>query len=150
MSAAAPTGGQVGRIEELLGEVGAELARALALFPAFNSPHEGKAVIEEELDELWKHVKENTGRSPAAMREAIQLAAMGLRYVYDLQEREGAASPRRRLLRSSASQRSSASRSSKCASTAAGTVRRPRQVCITLAHRRETLAARAGTCRRGT
>ena len=75
------------RIDWLLGLVGDELYSALRKFPAFNSPHEGKAVIEEELDELWDHVKQNTGRSRSAQDEAIQTAAMALRYVYDLSER---------------------------------------------------------------
>lgn len=68
----------------LADEVRLELGRALALFAPMHSPHEGKSVIEEELDELWDHVKENTGRGPAARAEAIQLAAMGLRYVLDV------------------------------------------------------------------
>lgn len=71
-------------IDRVLATVGCELSFALAKFPIFNSPHEGKAVIEEELDELWTHVKENTGRSDAARDEAIQIAAMACRYVIDL------------------------------------------------------------------
>jgi hypothetical protein len=71
-------------IDRVLASVGAELSFALGKFPVFNSPHEGKAVIEEELDELWKHVKENTGRSEQAREEAIQIAAMACRYVIDL------------------------------------------------------------------
>lgn len=69
-----------GLVHELCGE----LERAIGRFPSFNSPHEGKAVIEEELDELWQHVKENTGRTVEARTEAIQVAAMALRYVHDL------------------------------------------------------------------
>lgn len=72
------------RIDWVLALVRSELARALQRFDTFNSPHEGKAVIEEEFDELWEHVKENTGYSEAAMDEAIQTAAMALRYVHDL------------------------------------------------------------------
>ena len=72
----------------VLDEVCDELARALSRFPPFNSPHEGKAVIEEELDELWLHVKANSGRSEDAMCEAIQVAAMALRYVHDLRDWE--------------------------------------------------------------
>lgn len=69
----------------LVREVGLELERAQAKFPAFNSPHEGYAVIREELErELWAHVCENTGRSEAAEREAIQTAAMAVRYALDL------------------------------------------------------------------
>lgn len=70
----------------LLAEVGAELASALLKFPSLTSPHEGKAVIEEELDELWEHVKANTGRTTEARQEAIQVAAMALRYALDLCE----------------------------------------------------------------
>jgi hypothetical protein len=73
---------------EVLELVRAELDRALARFPAFNSPHEAKAVIEEELDELWEQVKANRGRGPAAMTEAVQVAAMACRYVLDLSVRE--------------------------------------------------------------
>lgn len=72
------------RVSRELAEVRAELDQALARFPSFNSPHEGKAVIEEELDELWEHVKANRGRHPAARQEAIQIAAMAVRYVVDL------------------------------------------------------------------
>lgn len=61
-----------------------ELSKALARFASFNSAHEGKAVIEEELDELWEHVKANTGVTDEARTEAIQVAAMALRYVIDL------------------------------------------------------------------
>lgn len=74
------------RLAWLLGQLEGELLGALNKFPAFNSPHEGKAVIEEELDELWEHVKANTGYGVAAMDEAIQVAAMALRYVHDLAE----------------------------------------------------------------
>jgi hypothetical protein len=68
----------------LLAVIDQELDRATARFDRFHSPHEGWAVIKEEMDELWKHVTENTGRSEAAMMEAVQTATMALRYVYDL------------------------------------------------------------------
>jgi len=65
-------------------EAARELRRATAMFAPFNSPHEGWAVIREELDELWEHVRANDGRSENARAEAIQLAAMALRYAVDL------------------------------------------------------------------
>jgi hypothetical protein len=77
------------RVDVLASEIAAEARRGMAKFAPFNSPHEGKAVIEEELDELWDHVKANTGRSNDARQEAIQVAAMALRYVYDLCGSEG-------------------------------------------------------------
>ncbi|MBK7330566.1 MAG: hypothetical protein IPI85_16265 [Dehalococcoidia bacterium] len=63
-----------------MAEVQAELQRAESKFPGFNSPHEGYAVILEELDELWDEVKANRGLTPSALAEAIQVAAMGMRY----------------------------------------------------------------------
>lgn len=71
------------RVVNLADEVRVELGRALGLFTPMHSPHEGHAVIREEFDELWKHVMEDTGRGPAAREEAIQLAAMSLRYALD-------------------------------------------------------------------
>lgn len=68
----------------VLALVAEELDAALGRFGSIASPHEGKAVIEEELDELWLHVKANTGTTNAACEEAIQVAAMGLRYALDL------------------------------------------------------------------
>jgi hypothetical protein len=60
-----------------------ELRRAVETFPAFNSPHEGWAVIHEELEELWETVRANGGRGEAAAMEAVQVAAMALRFVLD-------------------------------------------------------------------
>lgn len=64
----------------------AEVASARAKFPAFNTAHEGYAVLLEEVDELWEHVKVKQGqRLTHAMRaEAIQVAAMAVRFVLDL------------------------------------------------------------------
>ena len=73
-----------GRLRAILDRVELEAAGAMRKFDPFNSPHEGYAVILEELDELWLEVKANNGRSPDAMIEAIQVAAMAVRYVYDL------------------------------------------------------------------
>ena len=74
------------RVEWLLMNTGIELEGALANFHPFNSPHEGWAVIREEMDELWEHVKGNTGCGTDAYQEALQVAAMALRYAYDLME----------------------------------------------------------------
>ena len=72
------------RLDYLLRIVGDEVLRAMDAFPPIASPHEGKAVIEEELDELWKEVKANRGRADDAMTEARQIAAMAVRYMLDL------------------------------------------------------------------
>lgn len=68
-------------------EVEDELDRATQANGAFNSGHEGWAVIYEELDELWEEVRsKNSGNSPTARREAVQVAAMAIRYIIDVCE----------------------------------------------------------------
>lgn len=67
---------------ELLKHVTDELARAQYKFPAFHSGHEGYAVIREELDELWDAIKRDD--RDAAGAEAIQVAAMAIRFVLDV------------------------------------------------------------------
>jgi hypothetical protein len=61
-----------------------ELTNARAEYPRpFASPHEGYAVLLEEVDELKREVW--TDGSKDRMRaEAIQVAAMALRFVEDL------------------------------------------------------------------
>lgn len=63
-----------------------ELVRARSEFPKFSSAHEGWAIIREEVDELWDEVKVNaTFRSNERMRkEAIQIAAMAIRFIEDV------------------------------------------------------------------
>lgn len=67
-------------------EVRDELNRAQKLFSPFNTAHEGYAVMLEEVDELWAHVKMNQKkRDLVAMRkEAIQIAAMAMRFALDV------------------------------------------------------------------
>ena len=62
----------------------AEFRRASAKHPPMQSAHEGYAVLLEEVDELWAEIKADRGRTHAALLEAIQVAAMGMRYVADL------------------------------------------------------------------
>jgi hypothetical protein len=72
--------------DQLAQEAAVELERAQSLHPAFTSPHEGYAVILEELDELWDEVrasKPGSGRD-AMRKEAIQVAAMALRFAHDI------------------------------------------------------------------
>lgn len=73
-------------IEVAIAEVETELRKATEKFSTFNSAHEGYAVILEELDELKEHVwTNNSKRDLLAMRkEAVQLAAMALRFIVDV------------------------------------------------------------------
>lgn len=72
-------------VHETLAGVWAELGAA-ATWPAFNSAHEGFAILAEEVDELWDHVKTNQKRRDiAAMRkEALQVAAMAVRFAIEV------------------------------------------------------------------
>lgn len=65
-----------------------ELMRATAQNAPFTSAHEGYAVLLEEVDELWEHVRRKREvRDPVAMRkECIQIAAMAVRFIVDVVE----------------------------------------------------------------
>ena len=63
-----------------------ELNLARRNWPPFNSAHEGYAVLAEEVDELWEHVKTNQKRRDlcAMRKEAIQVAAMAVRFAIEV------------------------------------------------------------------
>lgn len=77
----------------ILDEVEGEVISAIENFPNFNSGHEGFAIIYEEVQELWKEVmkKQFIGgtknldpvRAAAMRNEAIQIAAMAIRFALD-------------------------------------------------------------------
>ena len=81
-------------------DIANEYKSASKKYPDFNSYHEGYAILEEELDELWDEVKKKTSvppkdepydpedyQDPERLRaEAIQVAAMALRFVVNLCE----------------------------------------------------------------
>jgi hypothetical protein len=77
-------------MEEILKAVEAEVRRAKAMWPQFNSAHEGFAVLNEEVEELWYHVKTNQKRRdlPAMQKEAIQVAAMAMRFASEVCDEE--------------------------------------------------------------
>lgn len=65
-------------------EAAEELARARRKHGRMHGPHEGYAVILEEVDELWDEVRKRDPDVAAMRREAIQVAAMALRFVEDV------------------------------------------------------------------
>lgn len=65
-------------------EVVEEVFRAVKKHPSQTSPYEGYAVLLEEVDELWAEIKADRGRQASARKEAIQVAAMAIRYILDL------------------------------------------------------------------
>ncbi len=73
-------------VDELFESVRAELRKALTNWPPWNSPHEGHALMLEEFEELWAHVKTRPyDRDLIAMRyEAVQVAACAVRFALEL------------------------------------------------------------------
>lgn len=71
-------------INDALADVRIELYSAMTKHRSMASGHEGYAVILEEVDELWEHVKDDTWASTMARKEALQVAAMGVRYALDV------------------------------------------------------------------
>lgn len=64
--------------------IGHEFHEATQKFRPFASGHEGWAVISEELDELWEAVKADD--MTQAREEAVQVGAMALRFLVDLED----------------------------------------------------------------
>ncbi len=64
----------------------AELETAIQNWPAMNSAHEGLGLIDEEYDELKKDIftKQKLRDLDHMRHEAIQLAAMGLRFAFEV------------------------------------------------------------------
>lgn len=68
-----------------LDEVFVELKSAFTKHGSMTSAHEGHAVIREEFDEMWDEVKRKGGGYDLATRkEAVQVAAMAVRYLVDV------------------------------------------------------------------
>lgn len=67
-------------------ELEAEYNKATGKYHPFSSAHEGYAIILEELDELKAEVfKKQENRTNEEMRhEAIQVAAMAMRFIFDI------------------------------------------------------------------
>lgn len=67
-----------------------EAYEALHNWPSMRSAHEGYAILLEEVDELWDHVKQNQKkRNLDEMRkEAIQVAAMAIRFAAEVCDEE--------------------------------------------------------------
>lgn len=64
--------------------VASEVQRAGKLYPAHNSLHESEGVIREEFEEWWDECKVRHPDPHKVEKEAIQLAAMAVRSIYDL------------------------------------------------------------------
>lgn len=78
------------KLETALNAVAIEYGNATQHHGPFHSAHEGYAVIKEELDELWDEIKlKSSERNPVNLREeAVQVAAMAIRFLVDIAEDE--------------------------------------------------------------
>ena len=74
------------KLNNILKEIKKEFDFATSKFGSFNNAHEGYAVLLEEVDELWENIKLKQGdlyRTPSIVQEAIQVATMAIRLIYD-------------------------------------------------------------------
>lgn len=87
MSVAMPDG----RTALAVNEIVQEMLEATANHGPLASPHEGLGVLLEEFEELkdWVKLKEEKRDSLAGRREAMQVAAVALRFMLDCCERKG-------------------------------------------------------------
>lgn len=78
--------------EDLQKEILQEWQYARSKFGPFHSSHEGFAVLHEEFDELkdevWSNETKNPERNQRMREEAIQVAAMALRFLTDVCHKE--------------------------------------------------------------
>jgi hypothetical protein len=74
------------KVEKIIEDILIEFSKATSNYGEFHSPHEGYSIILEELEELWEEIKKSPkNRDYKNMRkEAIQLTAMSLRFIYDM------------------------------------------------------------------
>jgi hypothetical protein len=82
-----PLGDNTGdAVKRSLSDIYAEAVSARSKFPPMNSAHEAYGVMLEEVDELWEHVKtkQKDRDLPAMRKEAIQTAAMALRFATEV------------------------------------------------------------------
>ena len=79
-----------GPIRSVAFEATTEVMMAMEKWGAFNSAHEGFAVLLEEVDELKAHVWTNQKRRDleAMRKEAIQVAAMAMRFALEVCDEE--------------------------------------------------------------
>lgn len=68
---------------ETLLEVATEFTRAIHLHGHFKSLHDGYAIMLEEFDELWEEIRKRKPDRTALKEEAIQVAAMAMKFVDD-------------------------------------------------------------------
>lgn len=84
------------RVDEALRLIREEMLQASKVHGGFRTMHEGYAVMLEEVDEVWDEVRR--GNRIAASSEALQAAAMALRFVIDFGSWSDSEKPRKSYL----------------------------------------------------
>jgi hypothetical protein len=74
------------RIDHILQEMKLEYLEARVTHKGLHSYHEGYAVLKEELEELWGEIKRREPDNDKLFKEAIQVGAMALAFIYELLE----------------------------------------------------------------
>ncbi len=69
---------------EVATEALTEAGRSREIYKAFHSAHEGFAVLKEEVDELWDEVKKREFDRTKMRAEAVQIAAMAIRFAVEV------------------------------------------------------------------
>ena len=75
-------------MKRILNEVEIELLKSYEDHSSFHGSHEGYAVILEELDELWDEVKKRNRDFKRMRKEAVQVAAMAVKFINDICDKE--------------------------------------------------------------
>lgn len=74
------------KLNVIIKKVNAEFKLATNKYGKFHSAHEGYAILLEEVEELWDNIKLNQDkpeRNRLIQEEAIQVAAMAIRLIFD-------------------------------------------------------------------
>ncbi|MCE7734045.1 MAG: hypothetical protein GPJ54_04145 [Candidatus Heimdallarchaeota archaeon] len=74
------------RIDHILQEMKFEYLEARVTHKGLHSYHEGYAVLKEEIEELWDEIKKRQPDNDKLFKEAIQVGAMALAFIYELLE----------------------------------------------------------------
>ena len=72
------------KISIAIQDIQKELQNAISKYSSLNSAHEGYSVILEKLDELWDEIKQQNQSKEQMRNEAVQVAAMALRFIIDV------------------------------------------------------------------
>ncbi|SPF40773.1 conserved hypothetical protein [Candidatus Desulfosporosinus infrequens] len=71
-----------------------ELERANKIYgTSFASPHEGYAVMLEEMEELFEEIRQKRPDKERLREEAIQVGAMAIKFILSLEKEANASSP---------------------------------------------------------